>query len=186
MISTNNEQISELVRMLLKHGGKDKYNVDHIGYNARLDTLQAAILLAKLKFIDDFNGRRQKIAAIYNQELSCVNGITLPTSQIPSTTSSSISQSNDDCVYHQFTVRIHNNKRNDFQEFLKEKGISTMVYYPVPLHKMKVFSGKMKVLDPLNNTIQATQDVCSLPIEPLQENEDTSYIIATIKQFFKT
>ncbi|MDR4497407.1 MAG: DegT/DnrJ/EryC1/StrS family aminotransferase [Candidatus Scalindua sp.] len=186
MISTNDEQISELIRMLLKHGGKDKYNVDHIGYNARLDTLQAAILLAKLKFIDDFNARRKKIASIYHQELSSVKGITLPTSQISGTTRSSISHSTDDCVYHQYTMRIHNNKRNDFQEFLKEEGISTMVYYPVPLHKMKVFAGKMKVLDSLNNSIQATQEVCSLPIEPLQESEDTSYIIAIIKQFFKT
>ncbi|MDR4506279.1 MAG: DegT/DnrJ/EryC1/StrS family aminotransferase [Candidatus Scalindua sp.] len=183
MISTNNDEISELVRMLLKHGGKDKYNVDHIGYNARLDTLQAAVLLAKFKFIDDFNARRQKIAAVYNKELSCVKGITLPTSQISSTTRPG---NNDDSVYHQYTIRIHNDKRNDFLEFFKEKGISTMIYYPVPLHKMKVFAGKMKVLDPLNNTIQAAQEVCSLPIEPLQEDEDTSYIIASVKQFFKT
>ena len=66
MVSTNDDELAELMRMLLKHGGKDKYNVDHIGYNARLDTLQAAILLAKFKYIDEFNEKRRRIAEIYN------------------------------------------------------------------------------------------------------------------------
>ncbi len=69
MVATNDDEIAELVRMLIKHGGKDKYNVEHIGYNARLDTLQAAILLAKLKYVDEFNERRRKIAKIYKEGL---------------------------------------------------------------------------------------------------------------------
>src|SRR3972149_441449 len=80
MVSTNDDEIAELVRMLLKHGGRDKYNVDHIGYNARLDTLQAAILLAKFKYIDEFNERRRKIAEIYNRELADIDGVVLPMS----------------------------------------------------------------------------------------------------------
>ena len=66
MVSTNDDEIAELVHILLKHGGKNKYNVAHIGYNARLDTLQAAIILAKFKYIDNLNERRRKIAGIYN------------------------------------------------------------------------------------------------------------------------
>ncbi len=62
MVATNDDELAELVRMLLKHGGKDKYNVDHTGYNARIDTLQASILIEKMKFIDEFNERRKKIA----------------------------------------------------------------------------------------------------------------------------
>ncbi len=72
MVTTNDQELADFVRMLTKHGGKDKYNVDHIGYNARLDTLQAAVLLAKLNYLDEFNQRRRKIAQIYLAELTDV------------------------------------------------------------------------------------------------------------------
>ncbi len=87
MISTNDDELAGLMRMLLKHGGKDKYNVDHIGYNARLDTLQAAVLLAKFKYIDGFNEKRRRTAEIYNKELSGINGIVIPLNNEPSTDS---------------------------------------------------------------------------------------------------
>ena len=78
MVSTDDQELARLVIMLLKHGGKDKYNVDHIGYNARLDTLQAAVLLAKFKYVDEFNDRRRKIAGLYNEGLKGLDGLALP------------------------------------------------------------------------------------------------------------
>src|SRR3989337_851291 len=147
MVSTNDDALAELMRMLLKHGGKDKYNVDHIGYNARLDTLQAAILLAKFKYIDEFNERRRKIAEIYNRELADIDGVVLPMSHELTAMSHEPSAMSHDLhhVFHQYTIRVLNGKRDLLQKHLKEKGIDTMIYYPVPLHKMKVFDKRCKV-----------------------------------------
>lgn len=179
MVVTDDDEIAELVRMLLRHGGKDKYNVDHIGYNARLDTLQAAVLLAKFKYIDEFNDRRRKIAEIYNRELTEAVGIVLPKSYELSAMSHELYH-----VYHQYTVRVKNGKRDELQKYLKEKGISAMVYYPFPLHKMKVFEGKGKMWERLDGAEEATQSVLSLPIEPLQSEADTAYIIDCLKGHF--
>lgn len=175
MVATNDDEIAELVRMLMKHGGKDKYNVDHIGYNARLDTIQAAILLAKFKYIDDFNERRRKIAEYYTENLKRVKSIKLPKS-LPEAYH----------VYHQYTIRIMDNKRDELQKYLKEHGIATMIYYPIPLHKMKVFDRKMKVVGNQKVSERATQEVLSLPIDPLLTEEDLKSVVKTIEEFFST
>ncbi len=173
MIFTYDDEIAELIRMLLRHGGKDKYNVDHIGYNARLDTIQAAVLLSKIKYIDEFNDRRRHIAEIYTRELSGIDGLILPFSN---------TQPADGNVYHQYTVRT--SSRDKLQKHLSERGISTMVYYPFPLHKMRVFDKRAKVSGQLADAEKATLEVISLPIEPLQEIEDTKYVVESIKQFY--
>ncbi|MBI5141435.1 MAG: DegT/DnrJ/EryC1/StrS family aminotransferase [Nitrospirae bacterium] len=167
MVSTNDDALAEMIRMLLKHGGRDKYNVDHIGYNARLDTLQAAVLLAKFEYIEEFNNRRRVIAEKYNAALAGVEGITVPT-VIPDAHH----------VFHQYTIRTAN--RDAFQASLKEHGVSTMVYYPFPLHKMKVFDGRCVAHDLSNAELAATQ-VVSLPIEPLQDDETTQRVIEAVK-----
>jgi dTDP-4-amino-4,6-dideoxygalactose transaminase len=204
MVSTNDDEIVELVRMLLKHGGKDKYNVDHIGYNARLDTLQAAVILAKFKYIDEFNERRRKIAEFYNKGLERLDGLSLP-----------MAFSDAHHVYHQYTIRVKNEtimsqsntidnennppfppfskggkgglsggRRDDLQRFLSEQNISTMIYYPVPLHKMKVFDGRCKIFNQLGESEKAAKEVLSLPIEPLMKEEDVMTVFKTIKTFF--
>jgi dTDP-4-amino-4,6-dideoxygalactose transaminase len=174
MVATNDDKTMELVRMLLKHGGKDKYNVDHVGYNARLDTLQAAIILAKFKYIDEFNNKRRQVGIQYNEGLRNVKGIVL-SEILPEAVH----------VYHQYTIRVLNGKRDELQNHLKEKGLSTMVYYPYPLHKMKVFdNGRSRSFGSLENAETATESVLSLPIEPLQSKEDTLYVIDCIKGYF--
>jgi len=173
MVATNDDEIVELVRMLLKHGGKDKYNVDHIGYNARLDTLQATVLLAKLKYIDEFNERRRKIAEFYNKELKGLDGLSLP-----------MASSAAHHVYHQYTIRVTNGDRDGLQRFLNENGLSTMIYYPVPLHKMKVFTGRCKVFRQVEQSEKAVQEILSLPIEPLMEREDLTTVVKTVRRFF--
>lgn len=179
MVSTNNDEIAELIRMLLKHGGRDKYNVDHIGYNARLDTLQAAIILSKFKYIDEFNERRRKIAGIYNERLQDISDLSLPITQHELLMT-------DIChVYHQYTIRLKNGKRDELQKYLKEKGVSTMVYYPFPLHKMKVFIDKSKVGGKLDNAEDACNSVLSLPIEPLSDDITVATVINAVKEFIK-
>lgn len=179
MVATNHREITELVRMLLRHGGKDKYNASHIGYNARLDTLQAAILLAKFNYIDEFNERRMRIAKAYYEELKDLHGLILPIKY------NQLNTNNLDHVYHQYTVRVLNGKRDELRKYLKEKGISTMVYYPVPLHKMQVFDGKIKIFNELNQSEQAIMEVLSLPIEPLMEEEEILSVVEAIREFLK-
>ncbi len=175
MVSTDDADLAELVRMLLKHGGKDKYNVDHIGYNARLDTLQAAVLLAKFKYIDEFNDRRRKIAGFYNTGLKDVADIVLPVNHQLSTVDGSYH------VYHQYTIQTK--KRDEFQKYLNENGISTMIYYPVPLHHMKVFKGRSRNAGSLTHSEEACKSVLSLPIEPLQSDDTTAYIIKSVTDY---
>jgi len=169
MVVTNDDNIAETVDILRKHGGKDKYNVKLLGHNSRLDTLQASILLAKLKHLDRWNEGRRKAAEIYDRELSGVEGI-----QIPS--------SHPDCyhAYHQYTIMVK--ERDAFQANLKGKGVDTMVYYPFSLHKQVLFKGKAIMADDLKNAEYAASNVLSLPIDPLQSEEETNYVVACIKE----
>jgi dTDP-4-amino-4,6-dideoxygalactose transaminase len=173
MVSTNNDEVAELVRMLVRHGGIDKYNVEHIGYNARLDTLQAAVLLEKIKYLDEFNKRRRDIAKIYKDQLLSVDGLFLPKSNFLNAH-----------VYHQYTIRTR--RRNELQAYLKERGISANVYYPFPLHRMKVFDRRTKVFGQLINAQTASEQVLSLPMEPLQNDDEKLYVAENIKQFFSS
>lgn len=173
MVSTDDDDLNDLIRMLLKHGGKDKYNVDHIGYNARLDTLQAAILLARLKYIDELNTRRRHIAQLYAEGLKGIEGIVLPLAYYGSH------------VFHQFTLRVLNGKRDELQQHLRESRIDSMVYYPVPLHEMKVFNGKSIVYRQLSEAEETTQSVLSLPMEPLFDEETIRYIVKHISDYLK-
>lgn len=171
-VTTSDEELAELVRMLLKHGGKDKYNVEHIGYNARLDTLQAAILLAKMEHIGELTERRRKIAKIYDTNLQTTGWIKVPAVQEKAYH-----------VYHQYTIRIPGEKRDTLRHALKNRGIDTMVYYPVPLHKMRVFEKRCAVYSSLEESERASQEVLSLPIEPLMDEEDISKVIEAIREF---
>lgn len=169
MVVTNDDNIAETVDILRKHGGKDKYNVKLLGHNSRLDTLQASILLAKLKHLDRWNEGRRKVAEIYDRELSGIEGI-----QIPS--------SHKDCyhVYHQYTIMVK--ERDEFQTNLKGKGVDTMVYYPFSLHKQALFKENAIMADDLKNAEYAASNVLSLPIDPLQSEEETNYVVTCIKE----
>jgi dTDP-4-amino-4,6-dideoxygalactose transaminase len=168
MVTTNDPELAGMCDMLRKHGGKDKYNVDHLGYNSRLDTLQAAVLLAKLNHIDAFNERRRKIAGQYSLALAGVPGVIVPP---PSR--------NGEHVFHQYTIRSA--KREDLAARLKERGVASMVYYSVPLHRMKVFAGRSRVAGALAESERAATEVLSLPIEPLLTPEETGMVIAAVK-----
>jgi dTDP-4-amino-4,6-dideoxygalactose transaminase len=154
MITTDNEELYEIITMLRKHGGKDKYNVDHIGYNARLDTIQAAVLLAKLNYIDEFTERRRNIAKFYTENLKNITWLKTP-----------YVEDKAYHVFHQYTIRIMDKNRAEIQQKLKEKGIQTMVYYPIPLHKMRVFkNNRMEIFGDLKNSEIVSQTVLSLPL----------------------
>lgn len=174
MVSTNDDELADFTRMLIKHGGRDKYNVDHIGYNSRLDTLQSAILLAKMEYLDEFNSRRFKIAEFYNKELSGIDIISIPES------STDIRH-----VYHQYTIKVQDDKRETLRKFLDDKGIAAMVYYPTSLHKMKVFKDRCEIFGELSNAEKSSEQVLSLPIEPLMTKEEMERVVKEIKNWRK-
>lgn len=169
LIVTDREEIRDLCICLRNHGGRDKYNVEFCGYNSRLDTIQAAILLRKLKYIDEFIKRRREVADIYSQRLKDVEEVKLP-----------VETTGGYHTYHQFTIRLPSSKRERVIKGLKDEGVSSMVYYPVPLHRMKVFSNRSKVYNRLANSERYANEVLSLPIGPMQDRETTIRIADTL------
>jgi len=164
MIATSDDELATLARMLSKHGGRDKYNVDYLGYNSRLDTLQASLLLIKLKHVDHFNNLRRELAAFYNEALSGLDWLVTPPETEPGH------------VYHQYTLRIKDGRRDQVQEELKKCGVSTAVYYPLLLTAMKLYQGRSRIPAPLMHAEAACSEVLSLPVEPLLDADELKYV----------
>jgi len=167
LITTDDGEAAHLARKLRAHGSLKKYHNEILGYNSRLDALQAAILRVKLPHVDDFNAGRKAAAARYHDLLADVEGITTPTAARYA-----------DHVFHQYTVRVLDGRRDALQAALKAAGIQTMVYYPVPLHQLPVYA-EMGVSLP--HTEQLAGEVLSLPIWPQITAELQESIINTLK-----
>ncbi len=154
LIATNDPKVAETARTLRAHGARKKYHNEMLGYNSRLDALQAAMLRVKLRYIDEWNERRRAVAARYKEALKDVEGLVLP-----------VEKPYAKHVYHQFTVRILDGRRDEVQQKLAAVGIGTMVYYPVPVHKLPVyFATMMDVLMPYAEKV--VNETLSLPISP--------------------
>ncbi|NQT28721.1 MAG: DegT/DnrJ/EryC1/StrS family aminotransferase, partial [Candidatus Omnitrophica bacterium] len=160
LIVTNNKTIAELVKVLRKHGQTRQYKADYIGYNSRLDSIQAAVLLAKLKHIDKFNNARIKIAKKYTQALKNIPQIQPPQlSQEPRAKSQEPTH-----VYHQYTIKVSSG-RGTLLKYLNSKGIGARVYYPILLSGMKAFEN-CKCKGILKNAKEVSEKILSLPIHP--------------------
>lgn len=167
-LMTHDDVLGEKMQCIANHGAKVKYYHDEIGVNSRLDTLQAAILNVKLKYLDEYARSRQKAAAYYTDRLSKITDIALPGVAPWS-----------EHVYHQYTIKVKDG-RNELKEFLAKKGIPTMIYYPVPMHRQKAFQvhGNFPVSDRLSET------VLSLPIHTELAYDEQDYICSAIEEFF--
>lgn len=152
-VATNDPDIAERVEYLRRHGGKVKYQHEELGLNSRLDTLQATILLIKLPRLDEWNAARGAIAHYYLQQLA--KEIVLPT----------VVQGGEP-VWNQFTIRILDGQRDRVQQFLKEKGVGAMVYYPIPLHLQQVHANLNYPPGSLPISEQLSHEVLSLPMFP--------------------
>jgi dTDP-4-amino-4,6-dideoxygalactose transaminase len=171
-LMTNDADMADRIRMIANHGQRIKYHHEIIGVNSRLDTLQAAILLVKLRFLDEFTRRRQAVAAAYQQRLSYLTQIQLPKISRYSTH-----------VFHQFTITTE--QRDALKAHLEKSGVPTMIYYPVPLHLQQAFrqpgfgTGSFPVSERLSQT------VLSLPIHTEMTNSEVDFIVNAIATFFK-
>ncbi len=167
MIVTNDPKMDELLRMLRVHGAKPKYYHSLVGYNSRLDTLQAAILSVKLKYLDRWTQKRREHAEAYNRAFE---------------NSSIITPKEEDFnyhIYHQYTIAVKG--RDKLREILKEKQIGHDVYYPVPLHLQECYKHLGYREGDLPVTEQKSREVISIPIYPEMTAEEQNYVIDTVK-----
>jgi dTDP-4-amino-4,6-dideoxygalactose transaminase len=171
-VTTNNKELAERIRILRNYGSEKKYYNEMIGYNMRLDELQAAFLSVKLKFLSQWTAERQKIAGWYNERLKGIRDLILPEVAEGATH-----------VYHLYVVR--SSRRNELQQFLSEKGIGTMIHYPIPPHLQKAYShlnfkkGEYPVSEDMADTC------LSLPLYPGLGEGEVDFIAGQIKIFFK-
>ncbi len=176
LITTNDEKLHQIIKALRNHGQSELYNASFIGYNSRLDSIQAAVLLAKLKYIDKFNKTRIKIANKYNKAFQNISQIECPLGHEQSLGSSM------DHVYNLYTIKVRQ-KRDKLLKYLNYKGISARIYYPRPLSKMKAFKS-YKSQGKLINACNLSKKSLSLPINPFLDNKQTNHIISTVKKFY--
>jgi len=172
MVITRSAQIAEKVEWLRQHGGKNKYVVDLLGYNSRLQALQARCLSVKIKYLDQWNQNRVQTARRYFEGLGGLEGVICPT--VPDYTTS---------IFNQFTIRCR--RRDELMNHLSEQQIGTAVYYPKALHQQNLFKGHSVCPVPLSNAEALCDEVLSLPIDPLQTDEETQYVIGAIKTFYQ-
>lgn len=169
----NDDTFAAKIRRIVNHGSDVKYYHTEVGLNSRLDTIQAAVLLVKLSQLDDFNHRRQQAARYYSNALKGIDGIVTP-EEIPGNTH----------IYHQYTIRVKGGKRDLLRDFLGENQIPSMVYYPVPLHKQKVFEGFVAD-EALCISEVAASEVLSLPMHTELDDAQLKFITDTIIRFFE-
>lgn len=173
-VMTSDDRLAERIRMIANHGQLQKYHHKIIGCNSRLDTLQAAILDVKLPHLEEFTVARQQVAKRYDEAFDQDSRWQIPCKAPYSTH-----------VYHQYTLQIADGKRDDLQQYLKEKGIPSMVYYPLPLHKQTAFYGFSRIGSVLSVSEKLVQSVLSLPIHTEMTDEEVDYIIETLRNYGK-
>jgi UDP-2-acetamido-2-deoxy-ribo-hexuluronate aminotransferase len=173
-IFTNDDVLAIRLKMMANHGQSKKYQHDVVGVNSRLDTLQAAILDIKLKHLDEYSAARNAAADYYDSQLSSLPGIVIPKRV-----------SNSTHVFHQYTLKIADGKRDGLKSYLVEKGIPSMVYYPYPLHFQKAYQSDRfpKGIFPVAELL--CEEVLSLPIHTEMNTQMQDYIIHAIKEYFQ-
>jgi UDP-2-acetamido-2-deoxy-ribo-hexuluronate aminotransferase len=169
-IFTNDEALAAKIAMIVNHGSSKRYYHDEIGVNSRLDTLQAVVLDTKLPYLDEYNQSRQEAAAYYSEHLKGLPGVTVPKEA-----------SYSSHVYHQYTLLIEEG-RDQVQQVLKDAGIASGVYYPIPLHLQKAYQwyGYKEGDFPISESL--AHKVLSLPIHSELDRETQDYIIRELKK----
>jgi dTDP-4-amino-4,6-dideoxygalactose transaminase len=172
-IFTNDDALASRLRSIVNHGMTVRYYHDEIGVNSRLDSLQAAILKVKLQYLDAYADARRKVADYYDKAFANHPFLKTP-----------VRFNNSTHVYHQYTLLVGGNKRDQLQNFLAEKQIPAMIYYPVPIHLQKAY----RALNYKAGDFPVTEHICSLvlslPIHTEMDEEQLLYITKAILEFF--
>ncbi len=180
-IFTNDDNLAHTIRGIVNHGMYERYHHDVVGVNSRLDSIQAAVLDAKLPRLDNYNKSRQSAAKKYSKALEDIESIITP-----KTVSKSCEGICDTCdchVFHQYTLRIKGVDRDALVKHLNDKGIPCGVYYPIPLHRQKAYSDERYKESDFEVTNQLVKDVISLPMHTELDEEQMEFITSTIIKF---
>lgn len=172
-IFTNDEALATKLRMTANHGQITRYYHDLVGCNSRLDSIQAAILGIKLQHLDAYNAARIQVANYYNTAFANIEQLQTP-----------VVASYCNHVYHQYTLIVKDGRRDALMEHLAQHKIPSMIYYPVPGHKQKMFEGMQISIPELPVTDWLTERVISLPVHTELDEEQLSYISNAVKSFF--
>ena len=174
-IFTNDNLLEKKIRAIANHGMFKRYYHDYVGLNSRLDSIQAAILKVKLKYLDSYNEKRKKAAKIYNKFLEKRSDIIVPF----------IKGEIDSHVFHQYTIRVDSKKRDLLASFLQENKIPYGIYYPVPLHLQKAYVNNQFKNENFINTNKVVKEVISLPMHTELTFDQIEYISNKIIEFLK-
>lgn len=172
-VYTDQPELAAKVRIIASHGQAQKYRHDVVGINSRLDTLQAAILLEKIKHLDQFIIARQRAAAFYDTALAELPGVEIPHRA-----------SNSTHVFHQYTLKVPAKHRDKLKAYLQEKGVPSMVYYPIPLSEQKAYQKLGWVAESLEVTEDLSRRVLSLPMHTELTEAELHYICNAVKSYF--
>ena len=176
-IFTNDDKLAERIAMIANHGQRVKYYHAVIGCNSRLDSIQAAVLDVKLKHLDEYCAARYEAASYYTKQLKAFD----PEEKFIITPRE---QKNSTHVYHQYTLKIKNDKRDALKAYLAEQGVPSMIYYPLPLQEQEAFMHITRAGESLDNAKTCAYSVLSLPIHTEMTREMQDLVIETIKKFF--
>ncbi len=168
LVTTNDDAIAEQIRILRNHGSSQQYHHDVIGYNSRLDELQAVVLRIKLKRIDNYNQNRLRVALSYNRLLE---GTGLETPAIPD---------DRDHIFHQYTLLCDETRRDAIKNHVQSKQIACAVYYPIPLHQQKAFADAPRVSLPV--TEETSRRCLSFPVFPEMTEEQIETVCGAIRE----
>ncbi|HOW40417.1 MAG TPA: DegT/DnrJ/EryC1/StrS family aminotransferase [Bacteroidales bacterium] len=171
---TNDDELAAKLRSIANHGMKVRYHYNDIGINSRLDTIQAAILRVKLRYLAQFNEARAHVADFYDEALAGVLALETPC-RAPFSKH----------IFHQYTIKVKNGRRDELKKYLESVGVPSMVYYPGPLHKQEAY----KFLGYCENDFPVTDSLCkqvlSLPMHPDMEQDQLDHITSSIINFFE-
>jgi dTDP-4-amino-4,6-dideoxygalactose transaminase len=173
-VVTNDDHVALTVRKLRHHGGVDKYRHDLVGYNSRLDTLQAAVLRVKLRHLDEWNQVRREKAQLYDELLSEIPDIVTP-ARLDGTQH----------VYHLYVIRVERGRRDDLRQFLHERGIQTGIHYPAPVHLTGAFGDTHSQTERFPVAEQYATKILSLPMYPELERTQIQYVTEQISNYMK-
>jgi dTDP-4-amino-4,6-dideoxygalactose transaminase len=173
MTVANDDGTAERLRKLRVHGGRQMYHHEEVGYNSRLDSLQAAVLSAKLPHLKGWSDARRHNAAFYDQALAGIGGIQTP-----------VVGEDHESIYNQYTLRVRDGRRDALADFLRERGVGSGVYYPVPLHLQECFAYLGYREGQFPESERACREVLSLPVFPELTQAQLEYVAESVRAFF--
>ncbi|MCX8113081.1 MAG: DegT/DnrJ/EryC1/StrS family aminotransferase [Bacteroidia bacterium] len=173
VFTASSERAARIAR-IANHGQDTLYEFTEVGINSRLDTLQAAILRLKLPYLDEFNSRRRAAADLYDSQFQNIPQLQTPV-RVPWSTH----------IFHQYTLRVLDGRRDQLRAYLAERGIPAMVYYPKPLHLQPAYYNPDYPEGSFPNAERLSREVLSLPMHPFLSESQLSYITETVRRFFR-